>query len=34
MVADLTSVTDIVSSWCIITIVYLLSNDPVIGPWI
>jgi len=34
MVADLTADMDIVGSWCIMTIVYLLSNDPVSGPWI
>jgi hypothetical protein len=34
MVADLTADMDIFGCLCPVTIVYLLSNDPVSGPWI
>jgi len=34
MVADFTADMDIVVSWFIMTIVYLLSNDTVSGTWI
>jgi hypothetical protein len=34
MVADLTTDMDIVDSWRLMTILYLLSKDPVSGTWI